>query len=107
MKIRPVEVVVAWLRWWLTGDCGYLGCGYTEPYGWVVEEGCPIHYIADKSIRLERLARLNACRDRMLTINTSRLGKFDEWKRDWSKRIQEVKFANITTVGDDHSEDEH
>ena len=29
-------------RYWRTGDCG-LSCGYTEPYGFVPEDGCPIH----------------------------------------------------------------
>ena len=44
MKLtRPVDIAIAWLRWWLTGDCGYLGCGYELPYGFVPECGCPIH----------------------------------------------------------------
>jgi len=30
------------IQYWLTGDCGN-ACGYTEPYGWVPEAGCPVH----------------------------------------------------------------
>jgi hypothetical protein len=30
------------LRFRFTGNCGFI-CGYTEPYGFVPEAGCPIH----------------------------------------------------------------
>ena len=55
MKLtRPVDIAIAWLRWWLTGDCGYLGCGYEPPYGFVPECGCPIHDVPQGKERWDR-----------------------------------------------------
>lgn len=30
------------LRYVLTGDCGH-ACGWAQPFGWVPEDGCPVH----------------------------------------------------------------
>jgi len=30
------------LRYRLTGNCGW-ACDWADPYGWVPEEGCPVH----------------------------------------------------------------
>ena len=42
------------VRYMWTGDCGYVGCGYVEPYGFVPEAGCPVH---DNDSCLSRWAR--------------------------------------------------
>ncbi len=42
------------LRYLVTGNCGHIGCGYMEPYGFVPEAGCPVH---DADTRLSRWAR--------------------------------------------------
>jgi len=42
------------LRYLMTGHCGYSGCGYVEPYGFVPEAGCPVH---DMDTRLSQWAR--------------------------------------------------
>ena len=33
------------LKFVLTGDCGH-ACGLVQPWGFVPEEGCPVHYRA-------------------------------------------------------------
>ena len=46
--------LTAILRYLVTGYCGYGGCGYVEPYGFVPEAGCPVH---DHDSCLSRWAR--------------------------------------------------
>ena len=33
------------LKFVLTGDCGH-ACDWAQPYGWVPEDGCPVHDVA-------------------------------------------------------------
>jgi len=51
---RWLRVTTPILRYLVTGYCGYIGCGYVEPYGFVPEAGCPVH---DADTRLSRWVR--------------------------------------------------
>ena len=46
--LRTIKSLWARLSYRYTGECGYLGCGYEEPYGFVAEDGCPIHNVSVK-----------------------------------------------------------
>lgn len=35
------------LKFVLTGDCGH-ACDWAQPYGWVPEDGCPVHDVEQK-----------------------------------------------------------
>ena len=48
------RTLIAILRYFVTGYCGSIGCGYVELYGFVPEAGCPVH---DSDSRLSRWAR--------------------------------------------------
>ncbi len=36
------------LKFVLTGDCGH-ACDWAQPYGWVPENGCPVHDVEQKA----------------------------------------------------------
>lgn len=38
------------LKFVLTGDCGH-ACDWAQPYGWVPEDGCPVHDVKHKANR--------------------------------------------------------
>ena len=37
------------LKFVLTGDCGH-ACDWLHPWGWVPEDGCPVHDVEHKAI---------------------------------------------------------
>ena len=36
------------LKFVLTGDCGH-ACDWAQPWGWVPEDGCPVHDVEHKA----------------------------------------------------------
>ena len=36
------------LKFVLSGDCGH-ACDWTHPFGWVPEDGCPVHDVKQKA----------------------------------------------------------